>query len=95
MGWSETGSDQMCKLRCYVRNYGHGKIVELVRYRREQECLRQKAAGCEELIDQPAKIRYTAEQRRNRAYIERLQATLQLGSTARKTLAIREQIGSI
>ena len=95
MGWSETGSDRMCKLRCYVRNYGRGKIVELVRYRREQECLRQKAVGCEELIDQPAKVRYTAEQRRNRAYIERLQATLQLGSTARKTLAIREQIGSI
>ena len=71
------------------------KIVELVRYRREQECLRQKAAGCEELIDQPAKIRYTAEQRRNRAYIERLQATLQLSSTVRKILAIREQIGSI
>ena len=95
MGWSETGSDRMCKLRCYVRNYGRGKIVELVRYRREQECLRQKAVGCEEWIDQPAKIRYTAEQRRNRAYLERLQATLQLGSTVRKTLAIREQIGSI
>ena len=95
MGWSETGSDRMCKLRCFVRNYGHEKIVDLVRYRREQECLRQKAAGCEELIDQPSKIRFTAEQRRNRAYIERLQATLQLGSTVRKTLAIREQIGSI
>ena len=95
MGWSETGSDRMCKLRCYVRNYGRGKIVDLVRYRREQECLRQKAVGAEELIDQPAKIRYTAEQRRNRAYIERLQVTLQKGSTVRKILAIREQIGSI
>ena len=95
MGWSETGSDRMCKLRCYVRNYGREKIVDLVQYRREQECLRQKAVGCEEMIDQPAKIRYTAEQTRNRAYIERLQATLQIGSTVRKTLAIREQIGSI
>ena len=95
MGWSETGSDRMCRLRCYVRNYGRGKVVELVRYRREQECLRQKAAACGEMIDGPAKIRYTAEQRRNRAYIERLQATLRIGSTVRKTLAIREQIGSI
>ena len=95
MGWSETGSDRMCKLRCYVRNYGQGKIIELVRYRREQECLRRKAVGCEELIDQPAKARYTVEQRRNRIYIERMQATLQPGSTARKILAIREQIGSI
>lgn len=95
MGWSETGSDRMCKLRCYVRNYGRGRIVDMVRYRREQECLRQKAAGAEEMIDLPAKTRYTAEQKRNRAYIERLQATLQLGSTVRKTLAIREQLGSI
>ena len=95
MGWSETGSDRMCKLRCYVRNYGREKIIELVRYRREQECLRQKAVGAEEMIDQPAKVRYTEEQRRNRAYIERLQATLQVGSRVRKTLAIREQIGSI
>lgn len=95
MGWSETGSDRMCKLRCYVRNYGREKIVDLVRYRREQECLRQKAVGAEEMIDSTGKVRYTAEQRRNRAYIERLQATLQLNSTVRKTLAIREQIGSI
>ena len=95
MGWSETGSDRMCKLRCYVRNYGQEKIVDLVRYRREQECLRQKAVGCEELIDQPARVRYTEEQRRNRAYVERLQATLRIGSTVRKTLAIREQIDSI
>ena len=95
MGWSETGRDRMCRLRCYVRNYGRGKIVDLVRYRREKECLRQKAAGAENLIDEPTKKRYTAEQIRNRAYIERLQATLQTGSTVRKTFAIREQLGSI
>lgn len=95
MGWSETGSDRMCKLRCYTRNYGRDKIVSLVRYRREQECLRQKAVGAEDLIDQPAKARYTAQQRRDRAYIERIQVTLQAGSTVRKTLMIREQIGSV
>lgn len=96
MGWSATGSDRMCKLRCYVRNYGTEKLIDLVAYRREQECRRQKlAVGAEYLIDVPGKTRYKAEQRRTRAYIERLQATLQMGSTVRKTLAIREQLSNI
>lgn len=32
MGWSETGMDAMCRLRCYVRDYGEEKIIDLVRY---------------------------------------------------------------
>lgn len=36
MGWSETGSDRMCKLRCFIRNYGGEKVIDLVNYRREQ-----------------------------------------------------------
>src|SRR5699024_2543275 len=30
MGWSETGSDRMCKLRCFIRNYGREKVIDLV-----------------------------------------------------------------
>ena len=37
MGWSETGSDRMCKLRCFIRNYGREKVIELVNDRREKE----------------------------------------------------------
>ena len=37
MGWSETGSDRMCKLRCFIRNYGREKVIDLVNYRRERE----------------------------------------------------------
>ncbi len=37
MGWSETGTDRMCKLRCYIRNYGREKVIDLVNYRREKE----------------------------------------------------------
>ena len=37
MGWSETGSDRMCRLRCFIRNYGREKVIDLVNYRREQE----------------------------------------------------------
>lgn len=95
MGWSEVGSDRMCKLRCFVNNYGREKVVDLVRYRRKKALEPLAATGTDGMIDAPTKKHYTQEQQRNRAYIERIQATLALNSTVHKTLAIREQIGSI
>ena len=92
MGWSETGSDRMCKLRCYVGNYGRGKIIDLVRYRRERELNALAATGTEGMIDARAKVHLTDQQKSARAYIERLQATIDLNTTVYKTLAIREQI---
>ena len=95
MGWSATGGDRMCKLRCFVRNYGRDKIIDLVQYRRDQQVQKLAATGTDGLIDQATKKKYKAEQRQNRAYIERIQATLGVSSTVRKALAIREQIGNI
>jgi len=86
MGWSETGSDRMCKLRCYTRNGGN--LIDLVRYRRELVLDKTEATGTDDYL--PVK-RYNAEQRRDRRYIEQLQVTIP-GYTVRKTLAIREQI---
>lgn len=43
MGWSKTGADRMSKLRCYERNYGREKLIELVRYSREQGCSKEPA----------------------------------------------------
>ncbi len=94
MGWSEVGSDRMCKLRCYVRNYGRDKIVDLVTYRRERELARLKATGTDDLIEEGQRKYYTQEQRRAYSYIENLQASIG-GSTVRKILAIREQIRDI
>lgn len=31
MGWSQTGADRMSKLRCYEKNYGEEKLINLVR----------------------------------------------------------------
>ena len=95
MGWSGTGSDRMCRLRCFVRNYGRDRIVDLVKYRRNKELGALAATGTEGMIDQPARTVYSADQRRARAYIERIQATLQMNSTVHKTFAIREQIGML
>ena len=94
MGWSEVGSDRMCKLRCYVRNYGREKIVDLVTYRREKELERRKGTGTDGLIAVRQRKEYSLEQRRAFTYIEKLQATIG-GNTVRKTMAIREQINSI
>lgn len=41
MGWSQTGADRMSKLRCYERNHGREKIIDLVRYSREKRLLKR------------------------------------------------------
>ena len=41
--WSETGADAMCQFRCYVRDYGEEKVIDLVHYCREHK--ETKAAG--------------------------------------------------
>ena len=94
MGWSEVGSDRMCKLRCYVRNHGREKIIDLVTYRREKELEKRTATGTDGIIAAGQKKKYSSEQRRAFTYIEKLQATIG-GNTVRKTLAIREQIDNI
>ena len=96
MGWSETGCDRMCKLRCYVRNNGRAKVVDLVKYRREKALEeRLPATGTDGMIAPDQRKKYTKAQREDYKYIERLQVSLGLNTTARKTLAIREQIGNL
>lgn len=41
-GWSKTGADRMSKLRCYERNYGREKIIELVKYSREKDSYKEQ-----------------------------------------------------
>jgi len=95
MGWSQLGSDRMCKLRCYVKNYGEEKVLDLVQYRREREFQEQlPATGTDGLIE-PQRKKYTKKQREAFVYVEKMQAHLESSWTVRKTLAIREQIGSI
>lgn len=98
MGWSETGSDRMCRLRAYVKNNGREKIIDLVRYRREivfqdQQAVR-KANGTDGMIEPEIVAHYSKRQREDFRYVEAIQATVP-GLTARKTVAIREQIGNL
>ena len=95
MGWSETGSDRMCKLRCFIRNYGQEKVIDLVKYRREREMSVTVATGTDGIIEEYQRKQYTKKQREIQRYAESLHATLSESSTVRKILAIREQIGNI
>ena len=94
MGWSETGGDRMCKLRCYVRNHGKEGIIDLVEYRRRKKMDSLKATGTDGMIEVPEKKRYTEAQRQVMVYAEKLQASIG-GDTVRKTLAIREHLRNI
>jgi len=95
MGWSETGSDRMCRLRCFVNNYGSGKIIDLVKYRREREIFKLAATGTDGQIAESVRKHYTPEQRNARSYIDCIQASLPMNSTARKAISIKEQISMI
>ena len=94
MGWSETGSDRMCRLRCFVKNHGEDKIIDLVEYRRSRLLTEQLATGTEGIEIPVPRTYISAEKRRTMAYIERLQATIP-GLSVRKKLAIRERISGI
>ena len=95
MGWGETGSDSMCHLRCYVRNHGKEKIIDLVRYRRGQELERRKMTGTEAILEVPEiKSHRTRTQKEIGRYWEKMQVSIG-GETVRKTLAIRERIAEL
>lgn len=89
MGWSQTGADRMSKLRCYERNNGRSKIIELVKYSRYQSKL--AATGTEDILPKEINMREMLADHYNQAnsYIDRIQAHIPFG-TVKKALAIRE-----
>ena len=88
MGWSQTGADRMSKLRCYERNYGRGKIIELVRYSREQRKLKRTGTEDVEIKKINMKEIIYDHYDQSRSYIDRIQATIP-GRTVKKQIAIR------
>ena len=90
-GWSKTGADRMSKLICYEKNYGREKIIELVKYSREQRKL--KRTGTDDLEVKQLRINELIRDHRNQSkkYIDTVQATVP-GMTSRKIFNIRNQI---
>lgn len=91
MGWSQTGADRMSKLRCYEKNYGREKIIELVQYSRTQRKLTR--TGTDNIEQAQVSLREIKADHYNqaRSYIDRIQASIPNG-TVRKIASIREQI---
>lgn len=94
MGWSQTGADRMSKLRCYDRNNGRAKIIQLVKYSREQRKL--AATGTDNLSAEELTKYHTVTEHYDQAssYIDRIQAHIPYG-TASKILSIRTHLGGI
>lgn len=90
MGWSETGADRMCRLRCLVESYGEEKIVDLVRIRRERELGELSATGTDDIAIQKPEVRrrFTKAQLEAASYAERIHASF-VSHLAKKEAAIR------
>lgn len=90
-GWSKTGADRMSKLRCYERNHGREKIIELVKYSREKR--QMVRTGTDGITVKDIKVSEIIKEHTNKSkkYIDTLQATIP-GLQVRKMFSIREQI---
>src|SRR5574344_1312107 len=91
MGWSQTGADRMSKLRCYEKNYGREKIIDLVQYSRKKRKLKRTGTDNTEPVRASLREIRAEHYDQARSYIERVQATIPDG-TVRKIASIREQI---
>ena len=88
MGWSQIGADRMSKLRCYERNYGREKLIDLIRYSREQRSMKRK--GTDNIAVEKVSMREIMTDQ-SRSYIDRLQVTIP-GLTAKKMASIRTNL---
>lgn len=81
----------MSKLRCYERNYGREKLLQLVRIGREGRKL--GATGTEGIILKEIRLRVVLKKHYNvsRKYIDGLHASI-LGETVKKTFSIRNHL---
>ncbi|MEI3221969.1 MAG: hypothetical protein V8S01_08115 [Dorea sp.] len=81
----------MSKLRCYERNYGREKLIDLIRYSREQRSMKRK--GTDNIAGEKVSMReiMTDHYDQSRSYIDRLQVTIP-GLTAKKMASIRTNL---
>ena len=91
MGWSQTGADRMSKLRCYERNHGREKIIDLVRYSREQQ--KEERTGTDSKIVKKLTVRDVISDHYDqaRSYFDRYRASIP-GITAKKITSIRTHL---
>ncbi len=96
MGWSETGADHMCRLRCLVKSEGENKIIDLVEARRNRKYEEQKATGTEGLQVEERTVRrkLTQAQKETAYYAERMHASFS-NLLTRKKIAIKLHLNDL
>jgi len=96
MGWSETGSDRMCRLRCLVSSEGEKKIIDLVEARREKIFEERLATGTDGIqVDRPmVNKRFTPAQKEMAAYAEAMHARF-TSTLIRKQIAIKLRMNDL
>lgn len=93
-GWSKTGADRISKLRCYAKNNGQEKIIDLVRYSREKRQLAQTGTDCITVKNVYMNGIINDHTDSSKKYIDVIQATMP-GATSVKMFSIREQLKMI
>lgn len=96
MGWSETGADRMCRLRCLVQTYGEEKIIDLVKARREHAVQEQLRTGTDDIapMKKTVRKRLTEAQKEAAFYAEKMHAQFR-STLIRKQLAIKLRLGDL
>ena len=91
LSWSQKGADKMSKLRCYERNYGREKLLQLVRRGREERKL--GATGTEGISVKEIRLRDVLKEHydASKKYIDGLHASIP-GETVKKTFSIRNHL---
>ena len=91
LSWSQKGADKMSKLRCYERNYGREKLIQLVRIGREERKL--GATGTEGISVKEIRLRDVLKEHydASKKYIDGLHGSIP-GETVKKTFSIRNHL---
>lgn len=88
MGWSQTGADRMSKLRCYAKNYGEEKIIDLVKYSRAKR--KQLRTGTDDILVKELRLSQIVAEHHNQlsGYYDRLQTSIP-GIETKRMMVIR------
>ena len=84
----------MSRLRCFEHNNGREKIIELVKYSREQHELKRTGTYAILIRELSAYDVYREHYNQSKSYIERIQATIP-EFTAKKIAAIRNRLNEL
>ena len=85
----------MWRLRCFIRNYGREKVIDLVNYRREREMASTVSTGTDGMIEETQRKRYIEKQREVQRYAGALHGMLSGTSTVRKIVYCKIELPKV